>query len=150
VGLPVSARVQQKTKDPDDIYFEIKDSEKKRKKQDWYRAWWSSPDEICPMRSAATTSNPRRKGEPPARNKAGATNRRRISPARGNGRPQAVVAPVPERSLANEKEERSGDAKEGFTHAWEAVSRSPRKIVDWAGQDGVVVDGADGPHTQGI
>jgi hypothetical protein len=33
VGLPVSARVQQKTKDPDDIYFEIKDSEERRKKQ---------------------------------------------------------------------------------------------------------------------
>ena len=34
MGLPVSARVQQKIKDPDDVYFEIKDSEERRKKQD--------------------------------------------------------------------------------------------------------------------
>jgi hypothetical protein len=82
---------KQKTKDPDDIYFDIKDSEERRKKKGlpprivilpgWHFNDEERYDEAQAERKKRT-----------ARKKARAINRRRLSPAKGKKRAQTVVA----------------------------------------------------------
>ena len=86
---------KQKTKDPDDIYFDIKDSEERRKKKglpprivilpNWEFNDEERYDEVQAERKKRT-----------ARKKAGAINRRKVSPAKGKKRAQAVVAAASE------------------------------------------------------
>jgi hypothetical protein len=85
---------KQKAEDPD-VYFEIKDSEERRKKKglpprvvilpDWdFNDEGRYDDEQVAKKKRA------------ARKKAGAINRRRVSPAKGKKRAQAVVAAASE------------------------------------------------------
>ena len=82
---------KQKTKDPDDIYFDIKDSEERRKKK-------GLPPRIVILPNWAFNDEERydqeqvAKKKRAARKKAGAINRRKVSPAKGKKRAQAVVA----------------------------------------------------------
>jgi hypothetical protein len=82
---------KQKTKDPDDIYFDIKDSEERRKKKGLppriviLPDWKFNDEERYDEEQVA-------KKKRAARKKAGANNRRRVSPAKGKKRVQAVVA----------------------------------------------------------
>jgi hypothetical protein len=79
------------TKDPDDIYLEIKDSEERRKKK-------GLPSRVAILPGWAMSDEERYDEEQAerkkrtARKKAGATNRRTFSPAKGKKRAQAVVA----------------------------------------------------------
>jgi hypothetical protein len=82
---------KQKTKDPDDIYFDIKDSEERRKKKGLppriviLPDWNFNDEERYDEEQVA-------KKKRAARKKAGAITRRKVSPARGKKRAQAVVA----------------------------------------------------------
>ena len=86
---------KQKTKDPDDIYFDIKDSEERRKKKGLppriviLPNWEFNDEERYDEEQVAEKKRA-------ARKKAGATNRRRVSPANGEKRAQAVVAAASE------------------------------------------------------
>jgi hypothetical protein len=81
---------KQKTKDPDDVYFDIKDSEERRKKKGLppriliLPGWDMSDEERYDEAQAA-------KKKRTARKKARGINRRRVNPARGKNRVQAVV-----------------------------------------------------------
>ena len=79
-----------KTKDPDDGYFDIKDSEERRKKKGLppcvvILPGWDISDEDRYDEEQA-------KKKRAVRKKVGATNRRKVSPAKGKRRAQAVVA----------------------------------------------------------
>ncbi len=82
---------KQNTKDPDDVYFEIKDSEDRRKKKGLpprlviLPGWDMSDEERYDDEQAERKKRA-------ARRKARATKRRRISPAKGKKRAEAVVA----------------------------------------------------------
>jgi hypothetical protein len=82
---------KQKTKDPDDIYFDIKDSEERRKKKGLppriviLPNWEFNDEERYDEEQVA-------KKKRAARKTAGAINRPRVSPAKGKKRVQAVVA----------------------------------------------------------
>jgi|SRR5580704_2537935 hypothetical protein len=86
---------KQKTKDPDDVYFDIKQSEERRKKKGLppriviLPNWDFNDEERYDEEQAA-------KKKRSARKKAGAIDRRRASPAKGKKRAQAVVAAVSE------------------------------------------------------
>jgi len=86
---------KQKTKDPDDIYFEIKDSEERRKKKGLpprvviLPGWDMSDEERYDEAQAERKKRA-------ARKKAHAINRRRVSPAKGKKRAEAVVATASE------------------------------------------------------
>jgi hypothetical protein len=86
---------KQKTKDPDDVYFDIKHSEERRKKKGLppriviLPNWEFNDEERFDEEQAA-------KKKRSARKKAGATNRRKVSPAKGKKRAQAVVAAASE------------------------------------------------------
>jgi hypothetical protein len=86
---------KQKTKDPDDIYFDIKDSEERRKKKGLppriviLPDWKFNDEERYDEEQVA-------KKKRAANKKAGANNRRRVSPAKGKKRAQAVVAAASE------------------------------------------------------
>jgi hypothetical protein len=86
---------KQKTKDPDDIYFDIKDSEERRKKKGLppriviLPNWVFNDEERYDEEQVA-------KKKRAARKKAGAINRPRVSPAKGKKRVQAVVAAASE------------------------------------------------------
>jgi hypothetical protein len=81
----------QKAKDPDDIYFDIKDSEERRKKKGLppriviLPGWSMSDEERHDEEQVA-------KKKRAARKKAGAINRRGVSLTKGKKRAQAVVA----------------------------------------------------------
>ena len=81
---------KQKTKDPDDIYFDIKNSEERRKKKGLppriviLPNWEFNDEERYDEEQVA-------KKKRAARKKAGAVNRPRVSPAKGKKRAQAVV-----------------------------------------------------------
>jgi hypothetical protein len=81
---------KQKTKDPDDVYFDIKDSEERRKKKGLppriviLPNWEFNDEERYDEEQVA-------KKKRAARKKAGATNRHRVGPAKGKKRAQAVV-----------------------------------------------------------
>ena len=84
---------KEKTKDLDDIYFDIKDSEERRKKKGLpprlvILPGWDISDEDR-YDEKQTKKKKRAAGK-----KAGATNRRKISPANGKRRAQVVVAPA--------------------------------------------------------
>jgi hypothetical protein len=86
---------QQKTKDPDDIYFDIKDSEERRKRKGLpprivILPNWDFNDEECHDEEQVA------KKKRAARKKAGAINRLRVSPAKSKKRAQAVVADASE------------------------------------------------------
>jgi hypothetical protein len=80
---------KQKAKDPDDVYFEIKDSEERRKKKGLpprvviLPGWHFNDEERYDEEQVA-------KKKRPARKKAGAINRSRVSPAKGKKRAQAA------------------------------------------------------------
>jgi hypothetical protein len=82
---------KQKTKDPDDIYFDIKASEERRKKKGLppriviLPGWDMSDEERYDEEQAERKKRA-------ARKKAGASNRRTVSPAKGRRRAQAVDA----------------------------------------------------------
>ena len=82
---------KQKAKDPDDIYFDIKDSEERRKKKGLppriviLPGWDFNDEERYDEEQVA-------KKKRAARKKAGAINRHRVSPAKAKKRAQAVVA----------------------------------------------------------
>jgi hypothetical protein len=82
---------KQNTKDLDDIYFEIKDSEERRKKKGLppriviLPGWDFNDEERYDEEQAA-------KKKRAARKKVGANNRRRVSPAKRKKRAQVVVA----------------------------------------------------------
>jgi hypothetical protein len=86
---------KQETKDPDDIYFDIKDSEERRKKKGLppriviLPDWKFNDEERYDEEQVA-------KKKRAANKKAGANNRRRVSPAKGKKRAQAVVAAASE------------------------------------------------------
>jgi hypothetical protein len=86
---------KQKTKDPDDIYFDIKDSEERRKKK-------GLPPRIVILPNWDFNDEERydegqmAKKKRATRKKAGAINRPRVSPAKGKKRAQAVVAAASE------------------------------------------------------
>jgi hypothetical protein len=86
---------KQKTKDPDDIYFDMKDSEERRKKKGLpprvviLPNWEFNDEEGYDEEQAA-------KRKRAARKKADAINGRRVSPAKGKKRAQAVVAAASE------------------------------------------------------
>jgi hypothetical protein len=86
---------KQKTKDPDDIYFDIKDCEERRKKKGLppriviLPNWEFNDEERYDEEQVA-------KKKRSARRKAGASNRRKVSPARSKKRAQAVVAAASE------------------------------------------------------
>jgi hypothetical protein len=86
---------KQKTKDPNDIYFDVKDSEERRKKKGLppriviLPDWDFNDEERYDEEQVA-------KKKRAARKKAGAINRRRVSPAKGKKRAQAVVAAASE------------------------------------------------------
>jgi hypothetical protein len=86
---------KQKTKDPDDIYFDIKDSEERRKKKGLppriviLPNWEFNDEERYDEEQVA-------KKKRAARKKACAINRRRVSPAKGKKRAEAVVAAASE------------------------------------------------------
>ena len=86
---------KQKTKDPDDIYFDIKESEERRKKKGLppriviLPNWDFNDEERYDEEQVA-------KKKRAARKKAGATNSPRVSPAKGKKRAQAVVAAASE------------------------------------------------------
>ena len=86
---------KQKTKDPDDIYFDIKDSEERRKKKGLppriviLPNWEFNDEERYDEEQAAKQKRASRK-------KAGAINRRRVSPAKGKKWARAVVAATSE------------------------------------------------------
>ena len=86
---------KQKTKDPDDIYFDIKDSEERRKKKGLppriviLPNWEFNDEERYDEEQVA-------KKKRAARKKACAINRRRVSPAKGKKRAQAVVVAASE------------------------------------------------------
>lgn len=86
---------KQKTKDLDDIYFDIKDSEERRKKKGLpprlviLPGWDVSDEERYDEEQA-------RKKNRAVRKKAGATKRRKSSPGGNKKRTQAVVAPASE------------------------------------------------------
>jgi hypothetical protein len=80
----------QKAKDPDDVYLEIKDSEQRRKKKGLaprvviLPGWNMSDEEHYDEQQAEKKRR--------ARKKVGATRRRKPRPARAKGRAQAAVA----------------------------------------------------------
>jgi hypothetical protein len=84
----------QKAKDPDDVYLEIKDSEQRRKKKGLtprvviLPGWDMSDEEHYDEQQAEKKRR--------ARKKAGTTNRRKVSPAKGKRRAQAIAAPASE------------------------------------------------------
>jgi hypothetical protein len=86
---------KEKTKDLDDIYFDIKDSEERRKKKGLpprlviLPGWEISDEDRYDEKQT-------KKKKRAARKKAGATNRRKISPAKGKSRAAVVVAPASE------------------------------------------------------
>jgi hypothetical protein len=86
---------KQKTKDLDDIYFDIKDSEERRKKKGLpprlviLPGWDVSDEERYDEEQA-------KKRKRAVRKKAGATKRRESSPGGNKKRTQAVVAPASE------------------------------------------------------
>ena len=86
---------KQKTKDPDDIYFDIKDSEERRKKKGLppriviLPNWEFNDEERYDEEQAAKQKRASRK-------KAGAINRRRVNPPKDKKRAQAVVAAASE------------------------------------------------------
>ncbi len=86
---------KQKTKDLDDIYFDIKDSEERRKEKGLpprlviLPGWDVSDEERYDEEQA-------RKKNRAVRKKAGATKRRKSSPGGNKKRTQAVVAPASE------------------------------------------------------
>jgi hypothetical protein len=86
---------KQQTKDPDDIYFEIRDSEERRKKKGLppriviIPNWEFNDEERYDEEQVAKKKRAGRK-------KAGAINRRKVSPAKGEKRAQAVVAATSE------------------------------------------------------
>jgi hypothetical protein len=86
---------KQKTKDLDDIYFDIKDSEERRKKKGLpprlviLPGWDVSDEERYDEEQA-------KKKKRAVRKKAGATKRRKSSPGGNKERTQAVVAPASE------------------------------------------------------
>ena len=86
---------KQKTKDPDDIYFDIKDSEERRKKKGLppriviLPNWEFNDEERYDEEQAA-------KKKRSARKKAGAINRRRASPAKGQKGAQAAASAASE------------------------------------------------------
>jgi hypothetical protein len=86
---------KQKTKDPDDVYFDIKDSEERRKKK-------GLPPRIVILPNWEFNDEERydeeqvERKKQVARKKASAINRPRVSPAKGKKRPQAVVAAASE------------------------------------------------------
>jgi hypothetical protein len=81
---------KQKTKDPDDIYFDIKDSEERRKKKGLppriviLPNWEFNDEERYDEEQVAKKKRASRKN-------AAAINRRKVSPANGEKRAQAVV-----------------------------------------------------------
>jgi hypothetical protein len=81
---------KQKAEDPDDVYFEIKDSEERRKKKGLpprvviLPGWDMSDEERYDEEQVA-------KKKRSARKKAGAISRRRVIPAKGKKWAQAVV-----------------------------------------------------------
>jgi len=82
---------KQKSKDPDDVYLGIKDSEERRKKKGLpprivILPGWDMSDE---ERYDEEQAERKRRA---ARKRAGAINRRRVSPAKGKKQAQAVVA----------------------------------------------------------
>ena len=86
---------KQKTKDLDDIYFDIKDSEERRKKKGLpprlviLPGWDVSDEERYDEEQA-------KKKKQAVRKKAGATKQRKSSPGGNKKRTQAVVAPASE------------------------------------------------------
>jgi hypothetical protein len=86
---------KQKAKDPDDIYFDIKDSEERRKKKGLppriviLPGWDFNDEERYDEEQAERKKRTTRK-------KARAINGRRVSPAKGKKRAQAVVAAASE------------------------------------------------------
>jgi hypothetical protein len=83
---------KEKTKDLDDIYFDIKDSEERRKKK-------GLPPRLVIVPGWDISDEDRHDEEQKkraARKKAGATNRRKTSPGKGKRRAQVVIAPVSE------------------------------------------------------
>jgi hypothetical protein len=86
---------KQKTKDPDDIYFDIKDSEERRKKKGLPPRIVILPNWDCNDEERYDEEQVAKKKRA-ARKKAGAINRPRVSPAKGKKRAQAVVAAASE------------------------------------------------------
>jgi hypothetical protein len=86
---------KQKTKDPDDIYFDIKDSEERRKKKGLPPRIVILPDWKFNDEERYDEEHAERKKRA-ARKKAGAINRRTVSPAKGKKPAQAVVAAASE------------------------------------------------------
>jgi hypothetical protein len=90
---------KQKTKDLDDIYFDIKDSEERRKKKGLpprlviLPGWDVSDEERYDEEQA-------KKKKRAVRKKAGATRQRKSSPGGNKKRTQAVVAPASEREVS--------------------------------------------------
>ena len=86
---------KQRTKDPDDIYFDIKESEERRKKKGLppriviLPNWEFNDEERYDEDLVAKKKRARRK-------KAGAINRRKVSPAKGRKRAKTVVAAASE------------------------------------------------------
>jgi hypothetical protein len=90
---------KQKTKDLDDIYFDIKDSEERRKKKGLpprlvILPGWDVSDE------ERYDEEQTKKKKQASRKKAGATKRRKSSPGGNKKRTQAVVAPASEGAVS--------------------------------------------------
>jgi len=117
---------KQKTKDLDDIYFDIKDSEERRKKK-------GLPPRLVILPGLDVSDEERydkeqAKKKRAARKKARATKQRKSSPSGIKSGRRLSLLRRPKERPANEKEKSSGEADdEGFTQAWEAVSRRPRQ-----------------------
>src|SRR6202046_994442 len=78
------------------------------------------------MRSATTKSRRQRRNVPRGRKRVRSIDTGSAQQRIKSGRRLSFL-PRPKVRASNEKEESSGDAKEGFAHAWEAVSRGPRQ-----------------------
>jgi hypothetical protein len=95
VGLQVSREYNRKTKDLDDVYFDIKEAEERRKKKGLpprvaILAGWDMSDEDRYDEELAGRE------KRTARKKAGAANGRKAGPARGKRRTQVAVAAASE------------------------------------------------------
>ena len=116
---------KQVAKDPDDVYFEIKDSEERRKEKGLpprvvILPGWDMSDE---ERYDEAQAERKRRA---ARKKARAINRRRVSPAKVKSGRRLSLLPRPKVRASDEKEGSSGEA-ERLAQTWEAVSRRPRQ-----------------------
>jgi hypothetical protein len=155
---------KQEIKDPDDIYFDLKDSEERRQKKGLpprvviLPGWDMSDEERYDEQRAERKNGPR--GRRRARSLDAGSALQRVK----SGRRMSLLL-RPQVKASNEKQESSKDAKEGFTHPWEAVSRHPRQDrglgrARFRGRDdvragalhrpnGIVLDATDGSRNQG-